>query len=170
VRLLQAGIAAALLLVALASQAPAATGKWDHAANIKDAASRLAKLHRREGSPGVVKFLEACYRTHLLASAYSQGLEACMAQDYMHSQVLALIYSRLPPQDREKLKAPSPEFIAQGMGQRFGAVFSQYKVPVKEAEDFKRLVDKHGFPEFMRAVFPKANEGNSDAPAGDKKN
>ena len=56
----------------------------------------LRLLHKREGSPGVLKFLDACYRTQLLASEFSQGLESCMAQDYMHTQVLAMVYSRIP--------------------------------------------------------------------------
>ena len=41
------------------------------------------------------------------------------------------------------------------MGQRFVAAFSQYKIGVKEAEAFKKLVDKNGLPIFVKAVFPK---------------
>ena len=66
---------ALLLALTVASSATAAKEAWDHVANIKDAATRLALLHRREGSPGVLKFLDACYRTQLLASEFSQGLE-----------------------------------------------------------------------------------------------
>jgi hypothetical protein len=146
-------------LAALSAVTPAAAGAptWDRVANIKDAAERLALLHRREGSPGVLKFLDACYRTHTLASEFTPGIEACLAQDYMHSQVLVQIYARMPEADRRRLGAPSPELIAKGMGERFVAVFSQYKVPVKEAEDFKKLVDKNGMPLFLKAVFPKAS-------------
>ena len=143
-------------LVVLAAPASAAPGKWDHAANVKDAATRLAILHRREGSPGVLKFLDACYRTHLLASAFTQGLEACMAQDYMHTQVLATIYARLPAAQRAKTGVPSPQLIADGMGKRFVTAFSQYNVPVSETEAFKKLVDTQGFPVFLKAVFPKS--------------
>ena len=84
-----------------ASPVHAAKGDWDHTANIKDAAGRLAALHKREGSPGVLKFLDACYRTHLLASDFTKGLEACMAQDYMHTRVLATIYAKLPVDQRK---------------------------------------------------------------------
>jgi hypothetical protein len=143
------------IVVALAGGAHAAAGAWNHAANIKDAAQRLALLHKREGSNGVLKFLDACYRTHMLASEFSKGLEACMAQDYMHTQVLATIYSKVPEDQRKRVGAPSPEMMAQGMGQRFTAAFSQYKVAVVEAEDFKKLVDKYGFPVFVKAMFPK---------------
>ena len=146
------GLALGILLT---SSAIAANSDWDHAANIKDAAQRLAVLHKREGSKGVLKFLDACYRTHMLASEFSKGLEACMAQDYMHTQVLATIYSKLPEDQRKRLGAPSPASMAQGMGQRFTAAFSQYKVAGADAEEFKKRVDKYGFPVFVKAVFPK---------------
>jgi hypothetical protein len=148
----------AVLLLALAAFPPAgalAKEDWNHIANIKDAANRLAELHKREGSTGVLKFLDACYRTHMLASEFTQGLEACMAQDYMHTQVLAKVYATIPQDERERLGTPSPEEIAQGMGQRFVAAFSQYKISVKEAEAFKKLVDKNGLPLFVNAVFPR---------------
>ena len=139
---------------------------WNHVANIKDAATRLAILHRREGSPGVLKFLDACYRTHMLSSAFTEGLEACMAQDYMHSQVLARIYASIPPEERKRLNSPSPELIAAGMGQRFVAAFSQYKVSVKEAENFKRQIDKYGMPVFVSAVFPRVKDDSKSAKPG----
>jgi hypothetical protein len=171
-------LAGMALSVCLASTAYAAKGNWDHAANIKDAAGRLAALHKREGSQGVLKFLDACYRTHLLASDFTKGLEACMAQDYMHTQILATIYSKLPEEERAKLHVPSPEMMAQGMGQRFTTAFQQYKVAVAEANDFKALVDKYGFPVFVKAVFPKdaakaddakkPDQEKPNAPAGDK--
>ena len=150
----------AVAVVCFLSGTPATAEKsaWDHAANIKDAAGRLVQLHRREGSPGVLKFLDACYRTHLLASKSTQGLEACMAQDYMHTQVLATIYAKLPVEQRARSGAPSPEAMAEGMGKRFVSAFSQYKVPVGEAEEFKRLVDKHGFPVFVKGVFPAKSQ------------
>jgi hypothetical protein len=169
-RRIAARLGAVVLGAFVAATAHAAKGDWDHAANIKDAAARLAELHKREGSAGVLKFLDACYRTHLLASEFTKGLEACMAQDYMHTQVLATIYSKLPEDERKRLGAPSPEAMAQGMNQRFVASFMQYKVTVAEAEDFKNLVNKYGFPVFVKAVFPKNPSGGNAAekPAGGK--
>ena len=146
-------------------QASAAKETWDHAANIKDAAKRLAELHRREGSQGVLKFLDACYRTQTLASNYSAGLESCMAQDYMHSQVLAQIYARIPQADRVRMGTPAPEDIARGMGQRFVATFKQYNISVKEAESFKKMVDKNGMPIFLKAIFPPGKPGEADSAA-----
>ncbi len=147
---------------------------WDRTANIKDSAVRLGALHRREGSQGVLKFLANCYKTHTLASAFTSGLEACMAQDYMHSQVLANIYARLPKDKLAKLNAPSPEMIAKGMGERFVAAFTQYKVAVVDANAFKQLVDQNGLPIFLKAVFPNidppANVGASSKPETKDKN
>ncbi len=142
-------------LILLPTAALAASPTWDRAANIQDAAKRLGALHRREGSQGVLKFLDACYRTHTLASQFNRGLEACMAQDYMHSQVLAVIYARVPQEARAKLNAPSPELIAQSMSARFAAVFSQYNLTSGQTGEFKKSVDTHGIPIFLKAVFPK---------------
>ena len=150
----------AVVVPALPAQSEAAKAEkqsWDHAANVRDAAGRLAVMHQREGSPGVLKFLDACYRTHLLASEFNQGLEACMAQDYMHSQVLAQMYGKLAPDQRKAMRAPSAEDISRGMGQRFLLAYSQYHVTPAEADAFKKLVDTEAFPVFLKAVFPKEN-------------
>ncbi|MGQ0456999.1 MAG: hypothetical protein ACT4OU_08045 [Hyphomicrobium sp.] len=145
---------------------------WDRAANIKGAAERLVTLHKRQGSPGVLKFLDACYRTHMLASDFSAGLEACLAQDYMHSNVLASIYARVPPEQRAKNKNPSAEDIAKALGERFVVAFAQYKMKAADVTTFKALVDKHGVPVFVKGVFPNAAQPPppaSEAP-NDKKN
>ena len=39
-----------------------------------------------------------------------------MAQDYMHSQVLAQIYARIPQADRVRMGTPAPEDIARAWG------------------------------------------------------
>ena len=153
---------AVMVSALLVVPAHAAKPDWDMAANIKEAAKHLAKLHRSQGSQGVLKFLDACYRTHTLASEFNRGLEACMAQDYMHSQVLAVIYARLPEEARTKSKMPSPDFIAKSMGARFSSIFSQYNYTPAQADDFKKSVDKHGFPIFLKAVFPKDAAGTGD--------
>lgn len=162
------GLLVALFLgvMTVASAPSLAKETWDHVANIKDAAKRLAALHKREGSAGVLKFIDACYRTQMLSSSYTQGLESCLAQDYMHSQVLAQIYARIPQADRVRMGVPAPEDIANGMGRRFVAAFQQYKLGVKKAEEFKRLVDKNGLPIFVKSVFPKRKMGDGDD-AGD---
>ena len=165
-----AGLLIALALGAIAAVPHSAFAKetWDHVANVKDAAKRLAALHKREGSAGVLKFLDACYRTQMLASDYTPGIESCLAQDYMHSQILAQIYARIPQSERVRMGVPAPEEIANGMGQRFVATFKQYKMTVKQAEAFKKMVDKDGMPIFVKSVFPerKAGDKGDDNGAG----
>ena len=162
-------IAAAAALAAGVAALPAkAAIDWDRAANIKGAATQLAALHRNQGSQGVLKFLDACYRTHLLASEFNAGVEACLAQDYMHSQALARIYARVPPDVREKNKNPSPEEISKGFADRFVATFAQYKLAAADATQFKALVDKHGLPVFLKGVFPNAQQRAPQAPGGGK--
>lgn len=151
------------------SPAYAVGEKWDHKANITDAAKRLVILHRREGSTGVLKFLDACYRTHLLSSSYTAGLESCMAQDLMHAQVLAVVYSRLSPERIKQMGAPTPEVIAKSMNARVTSSFMQYKKTTKDGDEFKRLVNQFGMPIFMSGIFPKNKASQDDAPKADNK-
>ncbi len=150
---------ASLTLVMTAAAAPS----WDRQANIVDAAQRLAKLHRVQGSQGVLKFLDACYRTHLLSSDFNQGVEGCLVQDYIHAQTLATIYSRLPPEARAERKLPAPDVISQAMQRRLIATFTQYKITPDDAVVFQKLIEKHGLPVFIKAVFPKAAPPNNGA-------
>jgi hypothetical protein len=130
------------------------TPEWDQAANIKDAAERLGKLHRKGGVKAAYDFIDACYRTHRLASQYGQAFEACIAQDYLETKVLATVYARLPPETLAKLGAPTPEALAGAMGRRIVAAFAQYGKPAAYGEALKKLVDQHGMPVFVAIVFP----------------
>lgn len=131
---------------------------WDQVANIKDAAERIAKLQQSKGADAVMRFIDACYRTHALASTYSASLESCIVQDYLETKFLTRIYAGLPSEVLTKIRAPSPELLGQAMGQRIVAAFNQYKVPVKEAEDLKSQVDIHGAPVFLKIVLPQAGD------------
>jgi hypothetical protein len=148
----------------------AGVAKWDQVANIKDAAERLGRLHTTRGPKAAYDFIDACYRTHSLASDYSQPFEACIAQDYIETKVLANVFSRLPPDVLSKLGVPTPDALADAMGRRIVAAFSQYKIPVAYAESLKKLVDKHGLPVFMKIVFPDRSPdgGGRDTPKGQK--
>ncbi len=90
----------------------------------------------------------------MLSEEYTKALEACIAQDYMETQVLALVYSRVPPDTLRRQGVPSPQMLADAMGQRITAAFANYKMPVSYVEDFKKLVDEHGFPLFYKTLFP----------------
>ena len=146
----------AIPFLVAAGQAMAAAGEpdWDQVANIKDAATRLAQMQRTQGATRAFAFIDACYKTHSLSSNYTRAFEACIAQDYLETQILALIYSRMPPETLKTMGAPSPELLAETMGKRIAAAFATYDVPVKRVEAFKRLVDEHGFPVFFKALFP----------------
>ena len=78
-------IAAAVLLAAGSAQATAPD--WDQTANIKDAALRLAEMQRTQGATRAFEFIDACYKTHSLSSKYTKAFEACIAQDYLETQI-----------------------------------------------------------------------------------
>ena len=144
------GLAAACASALAAGEAP----DWDQTANIKDAATRLAEMQRTQGATRAFSFIDACYKTHSLSSNYTKAFEACIAQDYLETQVLALVYSRMPPETLKKMGAPSPELLAQSMGKRVAEAFAIYKVPNSQVTAFKKLVDEQGFPVFFEALFP----------------
>jgi hypothetical protein len=149
-------IAAAAFAACCLAPASAAPGKpdWDQSANIKDAAQRIAEIQRTQGATKAFNYIEDCYKTHSLSSEYTKAFEGCIAQDYLETQILALVYSRLPPETLKKMGAPEPKMLAETMGQRITAAFATYKIPVTRVEKFKKVVDEDGFPVFFRALFP----------------
>jgi len=130
--------------------------KWDQVENIKEAATRLAQMQRTQGATKAFVFIDACYRTHSLSTDYTKAFEACIAQDYLETQILALIYSRMSPDALKRMGAPTPEMLAESMGRRVGAAFAKYKVTPDQIATFKRNVDEHGFPLFFQSLFPEA--------------
>src|SRR5262249_26130974 len=141
---------------------------WNQVDNIKDAALRLAQIQRTQGASKAFAFIDACYRTHSLSSNYTKAFEACIAQDYLETQILTLIYSRLDPESLKRMGAPSPEALAGTMVQRVGAAFGQYKVSKERIAEFKRNIDEHGFPLFFQTLFPNVPmpKGAPGAPSG----
>jgi hypothetical protein len=151
--------ALAALAALQAAQARAAADfkpSWDQVANIKDTAERLGKLHRARGARAAYDFIDACYRTHSLAENFGQAFESCIAQDFMESQMLARLYSRMPRDMLAKLGAPTPEHLTAAMGRRVGAAFAQYNIPATYGLSLKKLVDEHGMPVFVKIVLPEA--------------
>jgi hypothetical protein len=149
-------IATAAFAACCLAAASAAPGKpdWDQSANIKDAAQRIAEIQRTQGATKAFNYIEDCYKTHSLSSEYTKAFEGCIAQDYLETQILALVYSRLPPETLKKMGAPEPKMLAETMGQRITAAFATYKIPVTRVEKFKKVVDEDGFPVFFKALFP----------------
>lgn len=130
---------------------------WDQVENIESAARRIGHVQRRQGAEAALRLIGDCYKTHSLSVAYSQGFEACIAQDYMQTRVLVQVYGRLSPDVIKKLGAPSADQLADSMGQRFANAFGKYKIPVSYAKSFKGLVDEHGWPVFLKIVFSGAD-------------
>ncbi len=162
----------AAVLAGFSAPALAATGEpaWDQVENIKEAATHLARIQQAQGATAAFNFIDACYRTHRLSSAYTRAFEACIAQDYLETQVLTLIYSRMPPEALQRMGAPSPERLVTTMTHRVGAAFAQYNVSKERIAEFKRNIDEHGFPLLMRTLFPEMKQppGASQKPDGEK--
>lgn len=176
-RALLAICAAGLVGVGATSAAAAQDPDWNQVDNIKDAALRLAQIQRTQGATKAFAFIDACYRTHSLSSKYTKAFEACLAQDYLETQILALVYSRIDPESLKRLGAPSPGMLAQTMVQRVSAGFGQYNVSKERVAEFKRNIDEHGFPLLFQTLFPgtpvpklpAAPEGSPPAKAAPEK-
>ena len=147
---------AAVIGMSTTSLVAAQDPKWDQVENIKEAATRLAQMQRTQGATKAFTFIDACYRTHSLSSDYTKAFEACIAQDYLETQILALIYSRMSPEALKRTGAPSPQMLAESMSRRVGAAFGQYKITPEQVATFKKNIDEHGFPLFFQALFPDA--------------
>lgn len=155
------------------SLAAASDPDWDQVENIKDSALRLAQMQRSQGATKAFTFIDACYRTHGLSSQYTKAFESCIAQDYLETQILTLIYSRLSPEALKRMGAPTPQMLAETMARRVGAAFGQYNVSKERIAEFKRNIDQHGFPLFFKTLFPDtklpapnlAPQPTPDAPA-----
>lgn len=145
------------------------TASWDQVASIRGAAERLGRLHRARGAKAAYELIDNCYRTHSLASTYGEGFEACIAQDYLETRTLIQVYSRMPPETLEKLGVPSPQMLADSMGQRISMAFGQYKKSQAYADNVRKLVDEHGLPVFFAIVFPEATRAIEDKRAKEKK-
>ncbi|HWK34190.1 MAG TPA: hypothetical protein VNR51_10985 [Hyphomicrobium sp.] len=154
-RALLAMLAAALMGLGAPVLAATEDPAWDQVENIKEAATHLARIQQAQGATAAFNFIDACYRTHRLSSAYTRAFEACIAQDYLETQVLTLVYSRMPPEALQRMGAPSPERLVATMTHRVGAAFAQYNVSKERIAEFKRNIDEHGFPLLMRTLFPE---------------
>jgi hypothetical protein len=161
-------------IIGMGNVCGAAEPDWDQAANIKDAATRLAQIQRTQGATKAFQFIDACYRTHRLSSTYTKAFEACIAQDYLETQILTLIYGRLSPDTLKRMGAPTPQVLTATMLQRVGSSFAQYNVSKERIAEFKKNIDEHGFPLFFKTLFPDAKmpvpnlgPGPGDKPPGE---
>ena len=153
---------AALAALLVSGLAAAAAPDWNQEENVAEAAKHIAILHAKEGPQKAIDFVDACYRTHGLASDYSRAFEGCIVRDFLLAHVIAARYAQVPVEERKKLRLPEPDAITGIMGQRVAAAFKQYDVSAAEADKLRDLIGKVGVPVFMAIAFPKSTE----APAG----
>ena len=154
------------LLAWIACCGPAAAGyasppDWDRVANVKHAAGLLGAIQAQGGADRAFQFISACYKTHSLAAAYSRAFESCIAQDFMLSQTLAVIYDRLDPAVLQKMGAPTRDMIQQALNQRVNGAYAVYEMPASEGYALKAIVDQHGMPVFFKYVFPDRSKNGS---------
>ena len=140
---------------------------WNQIENIKEAAARIGKLHRVRGAQKAIGFIDACYRTHRLASKYSRAYEACIAQDFILAHSLAALYESIPAKERARRRVPDAANIKKVMGDRVAAAFRHYDVPPASAVSFRELVEVHGVPVYLAIVYPNATF--EAAPKGKRK-
>jgi hypothetical protein len=142
-----------------------AAGKpdWDRVANVKSAAVQIGGIQKRDGVDRAFKFIGACYKTHGLASAYSKAFEGCIAQDYIQSRALSLVYDRVDAATLKRMGSPTSEQIMMSLNARLNSAFSKYEIPVRDGQDFVRLVETQGVPVFLSIVFPP-KDGDAAAP------
>ncbi len=144
-----------------------AAPEWNQIENIKEAAVHIGKLHRSRGAQKAIKFIDACYRTHRLASKYSRAYEACIAQDFILAHSLAALYETMSADARVRRRVPDAARIKKVMGERVAAAFRHYEIAPASAVSFRELVEVHGVPVYLAIVYPNATF--EAAPKGKRK-
>ncbi len=135
---------------------------WDQVENIKSAAARIGRVQRARGAEVAMTLIANCYKTHTLFEKYSRGFESCLVQDHLETRVLLEVYGRMQPDALRRMGAPSQESLMRSNIERFSATLSKYKFPASYAMQIRKLTDKHGWPVFLKIVFP--NVGKAGAP------
>ncbi len=127
---------------------------WDQIENVKSAALRIGRVQRARGAEVAMTLISNCYKTHTLFENYSRGFESCLIQDHLETRVLVEVYSRLKPDALARMGAPSKESLMRSNITRFSATLAKYKFPAQYALRIRKLADKHGWPVFIKMVFP----------------
>lgn len=159
-----AGPALGAILMVAAGGSVHAERAWDKAASIKAAAERLAVMQRTKGATATYEFIFNCYKTHRLASAFSEALEGCIVQDYIHSKVTAAVYDQVDEETRRKLKAPSSQQLMSLMSARVVDAYRQYGIGEQDIRAFVKRIDEQGLPVFLAKRFPGSGQGGHDEP------
>ena len=135
---------------------------WDQVANIRSAAERIGRVQRARGAEVAMTLISNCYKTHTLFESYSRGFEGCLVQDHLQTRVLVEVYSRMKPEALRRIGAPSKESLMRSNVARFAATLAKYKFPPTYAMRIRNLADKHGWPVFLKIVFPAAERAKQN--------
>jgi len=135
--------------------------EWDRVANIKNAAVRIGRIQRAKGAEVAMTLISNCYKTHTLFERYSQGFESCLVQDHLETRVLVEIYSRMQPEALRRIGAPSKESLIRANVARYSVTLAKYKFPQPFGNELRKLADKHGWPVFIKTVFPNVQQGDA---------
>lgn len=127
---------------------------WDQVENIKGAAQRIARVQRSKGADVAVRLIANCYKTHTLFEDYSRGFESCLVQDHLQTRILVEVYSRMQPDQLRRIGAPTTQGLVNSNIQRFATALNKYNVKPEYGLHLRKLVDQHGWPVFLKIVFP----------------
>ncbi len=123
-----------------------------------------ADCSARKGRPRPSRFIDACYRTHSLSSDYTKAFEACIAQDYLETQILALIYSRMSPEALKRTGAPTPQMLAETMSRRVSGAFAQYKISKEQIADVQAQRRRARLSAVLPVAIPRRQDAGSQDP------
>jgi hypothetical protein len=128
----------------------------DRVANINKAAAEIAAIQEKSGANGAFAAINECYQRELaVAKSLTRGLETCMTQDIIVSNITAVFYGQMSENARKMAKVPEPGAVKDAMIQRVVGTARRFKVPEEDAREFRRLVQQHGMQAYGQTRFPK---------------
>lgn len=157
------GFAAAATSTYALEKAGPSTINWDQVENIKGAAARIGRIQRARGAEVAMTLISNCYKTHTLFENYSRGFESCLVQDHLQTRVLVEVYSRMQPEALRRIGAPSKESLMRANVARFEATLAKYKFPPNYGSRIRKMTNEHGWPVFVKIVFPKIKQDQGAA-------
>jgi hypothetical protein len=96
----------------------------DRAANVVKAAVEIGFIQRRGGANAAFGAIKQCYDRELeVANSLTQGVETCITQDLLVSQMTAAFYRGISAEGRKKAGVAEPEEIQKVVTLRVLAIF-----------------------------------------------
>lgn len=136
---------------------------------MKSAALRIARVQRSKGADVAVRLIANCYKTHTLFEEYSRGFEGCMVQDHLQTRILVEVYSRMEPEQLRRIGAPTTQGLVTSNIQRFASALNKYNIKPEYGLHIRKLADQHGWPVFLKIVFPNMETEPNAQPKQNRK-